>query len=264
MENLTVDPQSVIEEAANKGGIAFGSKVSVKGWMGRPQGQPNRTFVLREFANPAGRKIYLRLSDDSVGMDDELFGTAIHEKASYPARWTATKRSLDRNKLAQIPEEGLQKALLVAPMRGSHEFEVAKGELAGRPAWMSVSQADTGNRRMEFRVPDERFKNGTMPDVTLSVLYLDQGDCRVSLIYDSGDNVVRQRGREPGAYKLGGSFQIGHGGAIKRYDFKLPDARFGGHLRIEATDFRIVANKDTDFVILGAFLQAAAKPGPAN
>ena len=79
--------------------------------------------------------------------------------------------------------------------------------------------------------------------------------CKVSLIYDSGDDVVRVRARAPGAFKPGGEFQIGNTGTIKRHDFKLADARFAKNLLLEGTDFRLAANRDTDFVILGAFLQ---------
>lgn len=39
-------------------------------------------------------------------------------------------------------------------------------------------------------------------------------------------------------------------------DFKLADARFGKNLLLEGTDFRLIADKDMDFVILGAWLQA--------
>lgn len=192
-------------------------------------------------------------------MDDELFGKEIHEKTVYPARWEAVKKGLDATALAKVPNTGLEQALLVKPMRGSYAAETAQGELAGRSAWMSASVAKTGKRSMEFRVYDEKFQNGATPEVTLSVLYLDKGDCKVSLIYDSGDEVVRVKGRAPGAFKPGGEFQIGNTGTIKRFDFTLPDARFGKNLLLEGTDFRLVANKDTDFVILGAFLQAAAK-----
>jgi hypothetical protein len=166
---------------------------------------------------------------------------------------------LDVAALAQVPDAGLDQAVLIKPMRGSYEAETAQGELAGRPAWMSCSLAKTGKRRMEFRVHDPKFENGTTPEVTLSVLYLDKGDCKVSLIYDSGDDVVRVKGREPGSFKPGGEFQIGSSGTIKRYDFQLPDARFAKKLLMEGTDFRLVANKDVDFVILGAFLQPAVK-----
>jgi len=124
LENLTVDP-NVIEEAADKGGIAFGSKVTVKGWMGRHKAT-RQDFCAAGIRQSGGAQNILKLSDDSVCRDDELFGTAIHEKAIYPALWTAITRSLDMNKLVQIPEEGLKNALLVAPMRGSHEFEVAR------------------------------------------------------------------------------------------------------------------------------------------
>jgi hypothetical protein len=215
--------------------------------------------VFNSFDHPNGRKIYLKLSDRSSEVDDELFGKEIHEKTVYPARWAAVKKGLDATAMAQVPDAGLDQAVLVKPMRGSFEAETAQSELAGRPAWMSCSLAETGKRRMEFRVQDVRFQKGAAPEVTLSVLYLDKGDSNVSLIYDSGDDVVRFRGREPGAFKPGGEFRIGNTGTIKRHDFKLPDARFAQNLRNEGTDFRLVTNKDTDFVILGAFLQARAK-----
>jgi hypothetical protein len=192
-------------------------------------------------------------------VDDELFGKEIHEKTVYPARWEALKKGLDAAVLAKLPDAGLDQAVPVNPMRGSFEAETAKGELAGRPAWMSASLAKTGKRRMEFRLQDEKFQNGATPDVTLSVLYLDRGDCKVSLIYDSSDEVVRVKGRAPGAFKPGGEFEIGNTGSIKRHDFQLPDARFAKKLLLEGTDFRLVANKDVDFVILGAFLQPAVK-----
>jgi hypothetical protein len=192
-------------------------------------------------------------------VDDELFGKEIHEKTVYPARWEAVKQGLDASVLAKVPNTGLEQALMIKPMRGSYETETAQGELAGRPAWMSCSLAKTGKRRVDFRVYDDKFQNGACSNVTISVLYLDKGDCKVSLLYDSGDDVVRVRGRAPGAFKPGGEFQIGNTGTIKRHDFQLPDARFGKNLLLEGTDFRLVADKDVDFVILGAWLQPATK-----
>ena len=255
LEDITLNPASVTAVKPDARSIPFGSAVTVNGWTGSPQGQPGRAFVFREFANTFGRKIYLKLSDASVGVDDELFGKEIHEKTVYPVRWATVKKGLDAAVLEKVPDAGLEQAVLVKPMRGSYAAETAQGELAGRPAWMSCSLAQTGKRRMEFRVQDEKFRNGATSAVTLSVLYLDKGDCKVSLIYDSGDDVVRVRGRAPGAFKPSGELQIGHTGTIKRHDFKLPDARFGKNLLLEGTDFRLAASKDTDFVILGAYLQ---------
>ena len=256
---ITLDPSSLTEPAPDLTVHPFGLNAGIKGWMGEPKGPPTHAFVLSEFVDPQGRKIYFRLKDPTVAVDDELFGREIHERTAYPARWAALKAGMKGAGLARIPDEDLLSALIVAPLRGSHEFEVAKGELAGRPAWMSASLAQTGKRRMEFRVHDGRFQNGATPEVTLSVLYLDKGDCNVSLVYDSSDDVVRVRGRAPGAFKPGGELKIGNTGTIKRHDFKLPDARFAKNLLLEGTDFRLVANKDTDFVILGAFIQPAAK-----
>jgi hypothetical protein len=142
----------------------------------------------------------------------------------------------------------------VKPMRGTHEAETAEGELGGRPAWLSSSLAQTSKRRMEFRVQDAKFQDGVTPEVTLSVLYLDKGNCKASLIYDFTDPTVRQIGPKPG-----GEFQIGNTGTIKRHDFNLSDARFGKYLRGEGTDFRLVTDKDVDFAILGAYLQPVAK-----
>ena len=253
LEDITLDPSSVSGPEAD-GNIPFNSKVTVKGWMGAPQGAPDRTFVFNTFAHPNGRKIFLKLSDHSGEVDDELFGTEIHEKTVYPARWAAMKEGLDGAALAQVPDTGLEQALMVKPMRGTHEAEMAEGELGGHPAWLSSSLAQTGKRRMEFRLQDEKFRNGAAPEVTLSVLYLDKGDCKVTLVYDSADESkpARERG-------LGGEFRIGNTGTIKRHDFKLADARFARKLRREGTDFRLITDKDVDFAILGAYLQPVAK-----
>lgn len=255
LAEATMDPSTLSTLEPDKNVHPSGQQTTIKGWLGKPAGSPTHTFVLTEFVDPQGRKIFFRMSAPSVAVDDELFGKEIHESTVYSGRWQAVKKGLDTADLAQVPVAGLEQALLVAPMRGSYEAETAKGELAGRPAWMSCSLAQTGKRRMEFRVYNENFQNGACPNVTLSVLYLDKGDCKVSLIYDSGDDVVRVPGRAPGAFKPGGEFKIGNTGTIKRHDFKLPDARFGKNLLLEGTDFRLVADKDADFLILGAFLQ---------
>jgi hypothetical protein len=252
---ITLDPKTLSLPQADTSIHPYGQCATVKGWLGEPKGAPDQTFTFTEFVDPQGRKVFFKLSDPSSAVDDELFGKEIHEKTVYPARWETVKNGLNATAVAQVPDAGLDQALVIKPMRGSHEMETAKGELAGRPAWMSASVAKTGKRRMEFRVDDQRFSEGACSNVLLSVLYLDKGDCKASLLYDSGDDVVRQRGREPGAFKPGGEFQIGNTGTIKRHDFKLPDARFGKNLLLEGTDFRLVANKDADFVILGAFLQ---------
>jgi hypothetical protein len=259
LEEITLDPGTISAPTADTNIHPFGQSVTVKGWLGEPKGAPDQTFTFTEFVDPQGRKVFFKLSDLSVAVDDELFGKEIHEKTVYPARWEAVKQGLDAKALAQVPDSGLDQALLVKPMRGSYEAETAQGELGCRTAWMSASLAKTGKRRMEFRVHDEKFQNSACSNVTLSVLYLDKGDCKVSLIYDSGDEVVRVRGRAPGAFKPGGDFQIGNTGTIKRHDFQLPDARFAKNLLLEGTDFRLVADKEVDFVILGAWLQPATK-----
>lgn len=259
LEEITLDPQTLSPPTADTSIHPFGQSVTVKGWLGEPKGAAGQTFTFTEFVDPQGRKVFLKLSDRSSEVDDELFGKETHEKTVYPARWETVKQGLDATAMAKVPDAGLEQAVRLKPMRGSYEMETAQGELAGRPAWMSCSLAKTGKRRMEFRVYDDKFQNGACSNVVLSVLYLDKGDCKVSLIYDSGDDVVRQRGRAPGAFKPGGEFFIGHTGAIKRHDFNLPDARFGKNLLLEGTDFRLIADKEVDFVILGAFLQPAAK-----
>lgn len=259
LEEITLDPKTLSAPKADTSVHPFGQSVTVKGWLGEPKGSADQTFTFTEFVDPQGRKVFFKLSDLSVAVDDELFGKEIHEKTVYPTRWEAVKKGLDASVLAKVPGAGLEQALLIKPMRGSYAAETAQGELAGRPAWMSASIVKTGKRRMEFRVYDPKFEKGATPEVTLSVLYFDKGNCKVSLIYDSTDSVVRVRGRAPGAYKPGGDFQIGNSGTIKRQDFKLPDARFGKNLLLESTDFRLVADKDVDFVILGAFLQLATK-----
>ena len=254
LEGITLEPSSINGPVADDS-VPFGSKVTVKGWLGTPKGVPNRSFVFNSFDHPNGRKIYLKLSDRSIEVDDELFGKEIHEKTVYPARWAAVTNGLN---VTEVPDAGLDQALLVKPMRGSYWTETAKGVLAGRDAWMSCSLANAGQRRVEFRVYDPRFSAGACSNVLLSVLYLDKGNCTVSLLYDYGDGKVYTAGK-PGAFKPGGDIQIGNSGTIKRIDFNLPDARFGKNMVNEGTDFRLVADKEVDFVILGAFLQPAKK-----
>jgi hypothetical protein len=162
LEELTLDPETVSGPTPNSDG-RLGSQATVKGWFGTANGKPDRTFVFNEFSNPLGRKIYMKLSETSRCVDDELFGTEIHEKTVHPARWSAFKTGLDAEKGTSIPDDGLDQAWLVAPMRGSHEFEVSKGTLAGRPAWLSVSTVGTGMRSMEFRVLEKRLSDGSCP-----------------------------------------------------------------------------------------------------
>jgi len=250
LEEITLDPATISGPTPNPDG-RLGTQATVKGWIGEPKGKPDRTFVFNEFANPLGRKIYLKLSDATGCVDDELFGTEIHEKTVYPGRWAAFTGGLDKAKLAPIPAEGLDGARLVAPMRGSYDYEVAEGELAGRPAWLSVSTVGTGKRSMEFRVPDEKLSDGAWPKVTLSVLYVDKGDCTASLVYDAAGSEPSQ----PAGDKNAGTFRIGNTGAIKRQDFKISDARFDSS---RASAFRLSTDKDTDFAILGAFLRQEA------
>ena len=247
LEEITLDPATISGPTPNPDG-RLGTQATVKGWIGEPKGKPDRTFVFNEFANPLGRKIYLKLSDATGCVDDELFGTEIHEKTVYPGRWAAFTSGLDSAKLAPIPMEGLDDARLVAPMRGSYDYEVAEGELAGRPAWLSVSMVGTGKRSMEFRVPDEKLSDGACPKVTLSVLYVDKGDCTATLGYDAAGD---EGGKPPGD-RSAGNFKIGNTGAIKRQDFKIADARFDSK---RASAFRLSTDKDTDFAILGVFLR---------
>lgn len=247
LEDLTLDPSTVSGPTPNSD-ARLGSQATVKGWIGAAHGKPDRTFVFNEFSNPLGRKIYMKLSDGARCVDDELFGTEIHEKTVHPARWSAFKTGLDAHKMTSIPDEGLNEAWLVAPMRGSHEFEVSKGTLDGRPAWLSVSTVGTGMRSMEFRVLDKSLLDGSCPNVLVSVLYLDKGDLSAVLGYDA---LGLEGIRAPGD-RSAGTFKIGNTGAIKRQDFEITDARFDSKKKAA---FRLTTNKDSDFAILGVFLR---------
>jgi len=259
LDGITLDPSTLSLPMADKNVHPFGLKATVKGWLGVPDGKPDHTFVLTEFVDPDGRKIFFRLKDPSVNKPDELFGKEIHENTVYPARWASMKSDLNPELMKEIPDRGLESALFVKPARGSYDCETAEGEIAGRPAWMSVSQAMTGSRHIEFRVYDKKYRDGACAHLVLSVLYLDKGDINLNLLYDSSDTVPRLTHRKPGAYKPGGSFNIGNTGTIKRHDFELRDARFSKYLLKEGTDFRLISDKDVDFVILGAFLKPALK-----
>ena len=251
LESITIDPLT-LSEPETTADPAFGSKVTAKGWIGAPQGEPNRTFVFNDFANIEGRKIYLKLADETVAANDELFAAALHEDMVYPARWAALKEGLDQTKLATLPDAGLNGAALVTPGVGSFNHETSRGEIAGHRVWMSAALVTTGTRRMLFDVTDARFAEGACPGVTISVMYLDKGDCTVTLTYDAwGDDPTNPKG----ARRTAGAFQVGNSGEWKIQRYTLPDARFAQL----GSDFELRINRDVDFVIQGAYLPPAGQ-----
>lgn len=251
LEALTLDPLTISEPGSDPDGL--GSQATVKGWLGVPEGKPNRTFVLNEFSNPRGRKIYFRISDAARCVDDELFGREIHEKTVYPARIETFMKDLDASAFAQHPDEGMNPAWLIEPMRGSYDYEVARCELAGRPIWLSVSVVGTGKRSMEFRVLDPALSNEACPQVLASVLYVDKGDCTATLGYDAAG----VEGKRPPGDKSAGTFKIGNTGLVKRHDFKITDARLDSKRQ---SALRLSTNKDVDFALVGMFLRKDPAP----
>lgn len=255
LANVTIDPATLPPPEADER-LAFGSKVSAHGWRGRPVGAPTQTFVFRNFANPEGRKIYVNLPANAVRVTDELFGIGLHEETVYPARWLALRQGLGDLRFPEVPEANRAAAVRLAPMRGSYDFETAEGEIAGQRAWMSVSLANTGKRWMQFRVFDPRFQEVAGRKLIFTVVYLDRGDCTVSLDYDARDQPRAGEGQRSVKPKRGGEFKVGHSGQIKVHRFTLDDAEFGRGVKIEGPHLQLGIAREFDFVILGAYLEA--------
>jgi hypothetical protein len=157
-------------------------------------------------------------------------------------------KDLDASAFAQQLDLGIDPAWLMAPMRGSYGYEVARCELAGRPVWLSVSVVGTGKRRMEFRALDQALSNEACPQVLASVLYVDRGDCTATLGYDA----VGVEGKRPPGDESADTFKIGNTGLVKRHDFKITDARLDSKRQ---SALWLFTGKDVDFALGGMFLR---------
>jgi hypothetical protein len=255
LASVTIDPATLTPPELDER-LAFGSKVSVGGWMGRPAGPPTRRFVFRNFANPEGRKIYVNLPGSALRVKDELFGIGLHEDTVYPERWSALRAGLRKLSLPDLPESSPPGALRLTPLRGAHDFETAEGEIAGQRAWMAASLANTGKRFMQFRVFDPRFQDIGRRKLTFTVVYLDRGDCTVSLDYDARDETRTVDGQKSVKLKRRGEFSVGSSGQLKVHRFTLDDAEFGRGVKIEGPHLQLGIDREVDFVILGAHLEA--------
>ena len=246
LEQITLDPASVSAPKSGTGGFT----AEVKGWPGRSGESQERTFVFRTFDQPEGRKIYFNLSSPEVAVKDELFGAALHEDTVYPPRWAKIKASIDEEALRTFSFEGLQERLKVEPLYGAHGAETAKGEIAGHTAWMSAVSPPETKRRMGFRVTDPRFVSGACPKLSLTVVYLDWGDAKISVNYDAINPADPAKGLSTKA----GEISVGHSGEIRTQVFSVEDARFGKGVPPDKTDFSLVSDRGVDFVIFGTFL----------
>lgn len=130
--------------------------------------------------------------------------------------------------------------------RASDAAQVEAVFLEGRSSWKAQARDDQPTY-VYFRVDNPRLRGGEQPNVILRVVYLDRGNARVQVQYDSSDpggspgpNVP------PGAFKYLGSFYTLDSGTWKTRYFQVDDAFFDG--RCHGADIRL------------GFLQSDADP----
>ena len=251
LEQITLNPDSVSEPKPGKSGFT----AEVRGWLGRAGESPEKTFVFRTFEQPEGRKIYFKLSRPEVAIKDELFASALHEDTVYPSRWEKIKTAIHEASLRHTSLANLKHLARITPQFGAHDSETAEGEIAGQTAWMSAVTPPEAKRRMNFRVSNPHFTNGTCPNVLLTIAYLDFGDARISIAYDALVSEKKSTGENKGTTKIAGVISLGHSGEIRTQDFALDNVRFGKGVKPGDSDFSLISDTGTDFVILGAYLR---------
>jgi hypothetical protein len=148
---------------------------------------------------------------------------------------------------------------LGAPMQlytGTGESPVEQQEIKGR-AVSYISRKDGSQSRYGYYTSqDQQVRNGKRPEITVQVLYFDQGKGSFSLNYDSSDPSVIVNSNPPGAWKFSGmKVMLTDTRTWRVASITLKDAFFGG--RCNGADLRI-ESADADLFLGGAFLAPAA------
>jgi hypothetical protein len=128
---------------------------------------------------------------------------------------------------------------------------------AGRAGWKAVQKRPGENLRyVYFTVTQPYFRDGGHPNVSITLDYLDEGDCDAILVYDSSDPTVKVNPDAPGAWKAAGVVHFGHTGQWKQQTFLVSDALFSG--RCNGADIRLNVSQGVD-VILGGLSIAVSQ-----
>jgi len=135
--------------------------------------------------------------------------------------------------LAPDPLPDSVKGVAMVARKSNDESQMEQLNVAGRAAWKSKRRAGKKPTYFYFLLADEALRQGKQPSVQIAITYLDRGNCKAMLQYDSSDTEARVKG----AFKDGGAFHVGNSGKWKTAHFNLDDARFAG--RSNGGDIRL-------------------------
>ena len=114
----------------------------------------------------------------------------------------------------------------------------------------AVQVGDTrGGTMAYFRTENPSLRNGRTPDLVVNVLYLDEGNADVQLVYDSSD----LSSGNGGVWKSAGSIRMKDSGQWKTQTWTLLDAQVSH--RCNDNDFRLQSNRP--FTVGGLYLRSA-------
>jgi len=267
LRDIVLDPASISEPEADTTVYPDGIAAVVKGWKkrGKVGGPYDLELKLTEFPDERGRATYFSLGNESVGVPDPTFAVELKENKLFPGLWAEAKSTIDPVKLQSSFPEPPSVATLIPALRSSYDEMTSEGEIGGHRAWMSVKDAERPYRKMGFRHPEDYINRKAMR-AKVTVVYLDKGECKVEVFYDSSDTTWKvlekrpevvsemRRNRIPaGAFKPAGEFSAGNSGEWRTAVFTLGDARFA--TQSDGKDIVLFINADTNLIIGGVYVE---------
>ncbi|VGO12797.1 Choline-sulfatase [Pontiella desulfatans] len=131
----------------------------------------------------------------------------------------------------------------MVPRENSDEAEMTPDKVNGKEVWISKIR-DGAPTYFYFKLRNRKYANAKQPRVQIQITYLDQGNTRGFVQYDSSDASANAGG----TFKQATTFKVGNSGQWKTLLFNLDDAQFSG--RSNGGDLRIAFDRpDADPVV---------------
>ncbi|QHI69708.1 sulfatase family protein [Tichowtungia aerotolerans] len=127
------------------------------------------------------------------------------------------------------------------------DSQVEPVTVQGRDAWKALNRPGQPEY-LYYKIDNPLLKDGAQPKVIVRVVYLDRGNTRALIEYDSSDPNGNPNPNLKGAFKPYGDFYVEDSNVWKTNFFLLTDAQFSG--RCHGADFRLDFSKsDADPVV---------------
>ena len=152
------------------------------------------------------------------------------------------------------PPDVPAKTAIMEPSLKNKDSILVQCDISGVQAWKSTRREGNLATYFYYSTSDASFRNGKMPRVEVVITYLDSGNTKVTMQYDSSDESL-PHAAGAGVWKRTDSFNVKKTGEWKTQVFQLTDAFFAR--RCNGMDLRIAfANPDTDPVIATVLLRS--------